>query len=276
MTENTKEAKVLTAAFNLIDSWRLQGKWQEAKHLLEGLHPVAEMLGTEAMAKLWLYIGHVLTDQGMFGGQDTLEKREDALNRALELAKSSNNASLLGSVYDAMGFSLHITYVDSDRTKEPENELAFFQRGLELRKKGGTTAQVAESLFHVGIVYDVIRKDYEQALQYHQAAYDLACEADDKVTASYAIRHIGFAHAAAKDWEAAKRALTESLQLREAAGFTPGIAFAVAALAHLDMIQGDKKSALSQLNHSRVILESLGATSRVAWVDKHIASLKAS
>jgi tetratricopeptide (TPR) repeat protein len=172
-----------------------------------------------------------------------------------------------------MGFSVHATYIDGDQSREPENELEFFERGLEFRKKGGTTRQIAESLFHIGLVFDVIRKDYDRALSYHEEAYKLACEAEDKVMASYAIRHIGFAHLAAKDLEAARQALAESLKLREAAGFIPGIAFALASLAHLDTLSGDKTSALSRLERSRMILESLGATSRVAWIDEQIASL---
>lgn len=274
MTNDIQEAKVFTAVFNLIDSWQLQGKWQDAQTLLSGLHPVANKLDNDAKVKLWLTIGRILTDEGAFGGKDTVAKREAALNQALDLAKSTSQAHLLGSIYDALGFSLHITYIDSGQSKEPEDELDFFQRGLELRQKDGTRSQIAESIFHVGLVHDVIRRDYETALKYHQEAYDLAHEANDKVTASYAIRHIGFAHVVANEMEAAREALMESLQLREEAGFTPGIAFALAALANLDTRTGDKESALARLVRSRDMLESLGATSRVAWVEKHIASLK--
>ena len=274
MVNSTQEAKVFTAAFNLIDKWQLQGKWQDAQTLLAGLHPVAAQLDNDAQATLWLYTGRILTDEGAFGGKDTLEKREIALNKALEFAKLSSSANLLGSAYDALGFSLHVRYIDSDRTKEPENELAFFQRGLELRQKDGTKSQIAESIFHIGVVHDVIRKDYETALKYHQEAYDLAREADDKVTASYAIRHIAFTHIAANELETAQEALEESLRLREEVGFIPGTAFALAALANLDMRKGDRESALTRLERSRDMLQALGAISRVAWVERHITSLK--
>ena len=96
----------------------------------------------------------------------------------------------------------------------------------------------------------------------------------DKVTASYTIRHIGFAKLAANELADAKKALAESLDLREEAGFTPGIAFALAALAHVDALEGDKAQALSRLERSRTILESLEATSRIAWIDEQIASLE--
>jgi tetratricopeptide (TPR) repeat protein len=273
MPYNSNEAHVLKVASSLVNTWRLQGNWQDARILLNGLHPVATKVAQSAMANVWLQIGRVMTDEGMFGGKDTLKERQEAFDQALALAEPTKNVSLIGSVYDAMGFSIHAAYIDGDRSQEPENELDFFERGLELRKKGGTVGQVAESLFHVGLVFDVIRKDYAQALPYHEEAYELACEAKDKVIASYAIRHIGFARLAADELAAAKQAFAESLELREAAGFTPGVAFALATLAHVDTLECDKTRARSRLERSRTILESLGATSRVAWIDNQMRSL---
>ena len=273
MTNHSNEAEVLEAALSLVESWRIQGNWQDAQTLLDGLYPVAEKVNQDAVANVWLQKARALFDEGIFRGINTLEKREDSLAQAFALAESSGNESLLGDIYDALGFSSHIKYIDSDRSQEPENELDFFERGLELRRKSGTLEQVAESLFHVGLVYDVIRRDYDRALSYHEEAYKLAQEVGDKITASYAIRHIGFARLATGEFEAAEQALRESLALREEAGFTAGIAFALAALAHLETQKGDKASALLRLHQARAILESLRATARVAWVDKHIASL---
>ncbi|MCP4543539.1 MAG: hypothetical protein GY832_41025 [Chloroflexi bacterium] len=274
MPNNSKETRVLKAASSLANTWRLEGNWQDAQTLLGGLYPVAAKISQDALANVWLQMGRVLTDEGMFGGKDTLQKRKEAFEQALALAESSKNTNLIGDVYDAIGFSIHAAYINSDKSQEPENELEFFERGLELRKKEGTAEQVAESLFHIGLVFDVIRKDYDQALPYHEQAYELACEAGDRITASYAIRHIGFARLAAEELAAAKKALVESLDLREAVGFAPGIAFALAALAHVDALEGDKAQALSRLERSRTILRSLEATSRVAWIDEQIASLE--
>lgn len=273
MPNHSNEMQVLEAALSLVDSWRLQGSWQDAQTLLNGLHPVAATINQEAMANVWLQMGRVLTDEGMFGGKDTLAKRQEAFDQALTLAESTKDEHLIGNVYDALGFSIHIAYLGGDRSQEPKNELEFFERGLELRKKAGTTGQIAESLFHIGLVFDVIRKDYDQALPYHEEAYRLACEVEDKVIASYAIRHIGFVRLAAEEVAAAHQALSESLALREAVGFIPGVAFALAALAHVDVLEGNKTKARERLESSRKILEALGANSRVAWIDQQIASL---
>ena len=271
---NKNEVNVLMSALSLVESWRLAGQWQDAQILLQGLQPVAARIDQEAMAMVWLQLGRVLTEESMFGGVDTAVKRQAALEKAMTLAEPTNDANLMGNIYDALGFSLHAAYLDSDRSQEPTDELDFFERALTLRREQGTVAQVAESLFHVGLVYDVIRKDYEQALLYHQEAYQLASEAGDKVMASYAIRHIGFAHLAAEDTAAAEQAFLQSLTLREEAGFVPGVAFALPLLAHMDVLKGDKTSALSRLKRSQEILESLGATARVARIEEQIISLR--
>ena len=273
MPNHSNEMQVLEAALSLVDSWRLQGSWQDAQTLLKGLPPVAAKINQGAMANVWLQMGRVLTDEGMFGGKDTLEKRQEAFDQALTLAESTKDESLIGDIYDAIGFSIHVAYLGGDRSQEPKNELEFFERGLELRKKAGTTGQIAESLFHIGLVFDVIRKDYDQALPYHEEAYKLACEVEDKVIASYAIRHIGFVRLAAEEVTAAHQALAESLALREAVGFIPGVAFALAALAHVDVLEGNKTKARERLESARKILEALGSTSRVAWIDQQITSL---
>lgn len=272
----TNEANVLEAALNLAETWRLQGRWQDAQTLLHGLQPVAKAINKAAQARVWLQLGLVLLDEGMFGGQETWEVRQQALQQAFELAEMVNNPPLLGDVRDALGMSIHAHYLAGDRSVEPPDEMAHFEQGLRLRRQDGTAVQIAESLFHVGLVYDVIRRDYDQATIYHQQAYDMATEAGNKVIASYAIRHLGFAHMAAKDYAAAKETLEESLRLREEAGFVPGAAFSIIALAHWHMTTGDKTAALAKLKQAREMLITLGATPRVEWVDQHIATLEAS
>ncbi|MEM7116794.1 MAG: hypothetical protein AAF614_30460 [Chloroflexota bacterium] len=268
------ERQVLEGVFSLTETWRLQGRWQDVQTLLHGLQPVAKAIGVAAQARVWLKLGLVMSDEGMFAGRDTWEARQRALQQALTLAKGANEPPLLGDVHDALGMSIHGHYLAGDRSAEPPDELDHFETGLRLRRQGGTAVQVAESLFHVGLVYDVIRRDYDQAAVYHQQAYDMATEVGEKVIASYAIRHLGFAHMAAKAYMSAKDALEESLRLREEAGFVPGAAFSIIALAHWYMTNDDKTAALAKLKQAREMLVALGATSRVEWVERHIASLQ--
>ncbi|MEM7334458.1 MAG: hypothetical protein AAF490_20445 [Chloroflexota bacterium] len=267
------ENQLLQSAIKLANQWRIQGLWQDALTLLNGIHPLAEKIDDAARAQVYLNIGRVLTEEGMFAGKDNLATQHQALEQALTIAQQTENKRLLGDIYDALGFSTHAAYLAGDRSEEPKEELGLFERGLKLRKEAGTPSQIAESLFHVGLVYDVVRKEYDKAMPYHEEAYELAMESGDKITASYAIRHMGFAHIANKDFEAATDALTKSLTLREEAGFIPGAAFALVALAHVNMMQENKDEAQKFLVQARDLLVPLEATARVEWLDGHIASL---
>jgi tetratricopeptide (TPR) repeat protein len=254
----------------LADVWRLAGRWEDALALLRGLDPVASELGGAAVARQQFLIGRILIDQGMFGGFDTHAERETTLDRALTHAQAMGDAALLAAIWDAKGLSLHVAYLDGDRSSEPEHELEYFERGLALRQQAGDRRDLAESFFHVGLVYGVLRHDHTQALPYFQQSYQVAQAAGDQIMESYAIRHIAFAHYDAGDIPAARAALEESLRLRETAGFVPGVAMALMALAYAVKEHGERSKALALLERAKQIFESLGATPRVALVEQEM------
>jgi hypothetical protein len=68
---------------------------------------------------------------------------------------------------------------------------------------------------------------------------------------SYAIRHIAAAEHDAGDLDAAVRDFTESLRLREATGWIPGIAAAQLALA--DALTAAGRATLEQLGAERFL-----------------------
>jgi tetratricopeptide (TPR) repeat protein len=260
-------------AMRLADKWRLQGRWQDSRTLLNGLLPVSSDLGDSALASYWVLLGRTLIDEGMFRGVDTENERSEVLKHGLEHAETANDETIQGSVWDAMGLSLHAAYLETDRSQEPEHELEYFKRGLAFRQGANDQRGIAESTFHVGLVYGVIRRDHATASPFFEEAYDKAREVDDLVMASYAVRHIAFARRAAGQVETARQDLKESLHLREQAGFTPGVAFALMSLASIEALMGDKDLALDHLERAKHILESLGAESRVIWVESAISRL---
>lgn len=273
MSQRKMEDEVFTSSTELIETWRIQGKWEDALRLLNGLLPVARAISKDAQTTVYLATGRVLTDQAMFGSKENLPKRINTLDQALHLAETSDNKALLGDVYDAIGFSLHASYLASDGSQESEQELDFFERGLDLRTKHGSSSHIAESTFHIGLVYDVIRQDYDKALPYHKEAYKLAQEADNKMIMSYAIRHIGFTKMAADDLAGAKQAFSESLELRESIGFVPGIAFALTTMARIEIMEKNNSEALLYFKKARTLFESLNADTPVAWISEQIESL---
>ncbi|MFN8486125.1 MAG: hypothetical protein U0350_00955 [Caldilineaceae bacterium] len=274
MDDSSLLQRVLENAFVLADIWRLQGRWRNAHTLVQGLYPVALAQGDEAMAQVCLLDGRILIDEAMFGGQETLTASEEVLDRAFVHAQTTQNAALLGSFWDAKGFIQHAIYLGSNGSKEPEQELAYFERGLALRRTVADQRGIAESLFHVGLVYGVIRHDHTNALPYFEESYRLAQTIGDDVMASYAIRHIGFAHHAAGEGAAARAAMAESLKLREAAGFLPGAAMALHTMAYAETEYGDKTQAIPYLERAKSIFEALGVAKYTAWMAAEIEQFR--
>jgi hypothetical protein len=129
---------------------------------------------------------------------------------------------------------------------------------------------IAESLFHIGLVYGVVRQDHTRALPFFKQSYELAQAIHDPVIASYAIRHIGFAQHNADELEAARASLHESLTLREQAGFIPGIAMALVMLAYADAERNQRNLALEHFQRAKTIFRQLGAEEKVGWVEQLI------
>lgn len=263
--------KELSEVLQLAERQRIRGQWAPAIAALRAAQGQDAWQTDESQARLWLALGRTQTDEAMFRGVDTLAEGKAALERARQLVEPQGESALLGEIYEALGFALHVGYVDSDRTEEPAMELPYFERAHTLLQAHGDACQQARILFHLGLVHDVLRRDYAQARPYHEAAYVQARAAGDPITQSYAIRHLGFVYLTDEDWDAAKAALQESLALREAAEFVPGVAYARLALGHLAERLGDREQALQHVQEARAMLVALEAEKRVAWIDGVLA-----
>lgn len=276
MDDTDLEKRVIDHASALVDRWRLEGQWRKAYTLVHGLYPVAVAQNDEAVARLLLLEGRILVDEAMFGGQSTLPECQTVLERASVHAEIAANPALMGAIWDAQGFVQHAFYLGSDQSQEPEHEMAYFERGLLLRRAANDKRGMAESLFHIGLVYGVVRHDHVHALPYFEEAYQLAQETSDLVMASYAIRHIGFARHAADEGAGAYAAMAESLQLREAAHFVPGIAMSLHGMAYAEAAYGNKAQALVCLERAKSIFESLSVPKHVAWMTAEIEQFQQS
>jgi tetratricopeptide (TPR) repeat protein len=258
----------------LADTWRLAGRWADGLLLLAGLKPVVDALDTEHQAVHALTTARMLIDQATFGGVDTLISRSAFLDTALMRAQQVQNSALLGAVWNARGLSLHSTFLDTARTTEPPDELASFQRGLDAYQQAHDQRGIAESLFHIGLVYGVVRQDHAQALPFFTQSYELAQTIPDQVIASYAIRHIGFAQHDASQLDAAHASLQESLRLREQAEFIPGIAMALVMLAYAASELHQPTLALEHLQRAKTIFQQLGAEKKIGWIDQLIVEFQ--
>jgi len=113
------------------------------------------------------------------------------------------------------------------------DELALFERARQLYRDLGDVRGEAEAQFWIGTFHQVVRHDDAVAVPALERARDLATEADDPLTLSYALRHLGIARHRAGDLDEARSYLEESTQLRRQLGFEAGVAANLVGLAYL-------------------------------------------
>ena len=113
------------------------------------------------------------------------------------------------------------------------------RRALALSQEAGDTAGTARALFGVGLVLQVLRRDWDAAMRYFWQAFGLAEaleESGDLYGRSEIHRHIGFYYLVedVRPYEAARQ-LGHSLALRERLGDPRRIPSALVALGEAEM-----------------------------------------
>jgi hypothetical protein len=199
-------------------------------------------------------------EQAVFGGDtdglSTADNELDGVEADLALAR---------------GRILHARFL-AERREDPR-ELALFECAVELYGRLGDERGEAEASFWVGTYHQVVRGDGEAALPALQRSYELATKVGDKLTVSYAVRHLGFAAIAGGRLDVARERLEESLALRRELEFMPGVAAALLALAELSAESGDRPQAWALLEEAGAVAEASGARGTLRWIDAARAEL---
>lgn len=89
------------------------------------------------------------------------------------------------------GRVMHGRFLES-RVELP-GELPAFERAAELYRALGDERGEAEAQFWIGCLHQVVRGDNASAVPFLTTASELARKAGDKLTLSYALRHLGIA-----------------------------------------------------------------------------------
>jgi len=207
-----------------------------------------------------LELAAVLYERSVFGGD------EGAVATALtELDHVEADLAL------ARGRILHARFLE-DR-KEDASELVLFERAVQLYQQVGDVRGEAEAHFWVGAFHQVVRGDTAAALPSLQRSYALATEVGDRLTQSYAARHLGFADLAAGDNARGRKRLEESVLLRRELGFQPGVAAGLLALAEVAAEEGRRDDALAMIDEAAAIATASGANGIHRWIDEARAGL---
>ncbi|MFJ9537465.1 tetratricopeptide repeat protein [Streptomyces sp. NPDC101225] len=203
----------------------------------------------------WVERAGELFEAAMFRGDTSALNRSDEELDAVEAPLSM-----------ARGKLLHVRFLN-DR-EENGRELELFERAAELYRRLGDGAGEAEALFWIGCWHQVVRGDGDTGRPCFERSYALARSAGDRMTMSYAIRHLGFADKDAGRLDRARERLTESVTLRRAIGFRPGEAAGLVALAYLAAETGDRAAAVRHLDEAEAVAEECGAKAVSGWVEQ--------
>ncbi|WP_405607203.1 tetratricopeptide repeat protein [Streptomyces sp. NBC_00076] len=166
----------------------------------------------------------------------------------------------------ARGKVLHVRFLN-DR-EENIQELVLFERAAELYGRLGNPSGEADALFWVGCWHQVVKGDGAAGRPYFERSYELAKSVNDRMTMSYAIRHLGFADKDAGHFDQARERLIESVTLRREIGFRAGEAAGLLALAYLAAETGDSPAAFRHLDEAQSVAESCGAKAVSGWIEQ--------
>ncbi|KND45693.1 MULTISPECIES: hypothetical protein [Streptomyces] len=203
----------------------------------------------------WIDHAGELFEAAMFGGDTSALERSDGVLDAVEAPLSL-----------ARGKLLHVRFLN-DRV-ENSQELVLFERAAELYERLGDASGEADALFWVGCWHQVVKGDGATGRRYFERSYALAQSVDDRMTMSYAVRHLGFTDKDAGHFDRARERLTESVTLRREIGFRAGEAAGLVALAYLAAETGDSSAASRHLREARSVAENCGAKAVSGWIEQ--------
>jgi tetratricopeptide (TPR) repeat protein len=171
----------------------------------------------------------------------------------------------------ARGRILHARFLEGHN--EDPDELPLFRRAARLYRALGDARGEGEALFWVGCFHQVVRNDESTAVPALERSLELAARARDKLTESYALRHLGIAEHQAGRLDAARERLEESLRLRREVGFMAGVAANLVGLIHIAAAEGRRDDALALAEEAAEIAEASGAQGIMRQVEEACARL---
>ncbi len=120
------------------------------------------------------------------------------LERALRVAEADGDRKQEAAVVAQQGLLLHFRTIEIPAEEraavDPGPEQELFEQALAIRRELGDAEDIAESLFHLGLVHQVLRQDLAAGAPYFREALELVHGPPDCDTwlHSEVHRHIGF------------------------------------------------------------------------------------
>ena len=179
---------------------------------------------------------------------------DNLLREALAAARNAGDRAAEAAALDRLGWLMHFTAIDQGlENADADAEESLFQHALAIRRDLDDPAGIAQSLFGVGLVNQVLRRDWVTAAPLFREALALAEQHGDLITRSEAHRHVGFYHLveeAEDDPATAVKHLRTSLDLREQHGDPRWIPSGTLALGQASLVAGDAEEGLRLLRRA--------------------------
>lgn len=154
-----------------------------------------------------------------------------------------------------------------DTTPEQDpRELDCFRRAAELYARLGDERGEGEALFWIGTFHQVVRDDTATAMPAFERSLELATRTGDRLTMSYALRHIGFADHMAGRLDHARARFEESTRLRRDLGFRPGVAANLVGLAYVAAQQDRRDEAAAHLTEAAALAAATSSAAVQEWI----------
>ena len=208
-------------------------------------------------------------DLAVFGGDasglDNADRDLDSLEAELTLARGRVIHARILAERSSTG----------EHPVENPRELELFTHAAQLFRAVGDVRGEAEAAFWIGCCLQVVRYDDATAVPYFERARVLAGQADDKLTVSFALRHLAFARLGTDDFDAARQLLEESTELRQEVGFHRGVAANLVVLADLTASQGKRDEALAYVARAEAVAAECGAHGMVTLAAQTRARIEA-
>lgn len=188
------------------------------------------------------------------------------LEAAREQAVAEGDRRVEAAALNKLAVVLHYQALDDDQgASNADAEEALFRQALAIQREIGDSAGVAESLFGVGLVHQVLRQDWASAMPFYREALPLADQHADAYVRSECYRHLGFYYFAEEhDADAALEHLQTSLRLREEWGDTRSTASGMLSIGQIELLAGRHADAAAHLRAALEQLERAGVGGRRA------------
>jgi predicted ATPase len=226
--------------------WVVQGHLDEGRRVFDGLF--ARTAGApKELRTLTLVHGAIFPFR-----QGDIAVAAALLQESLDLYRELGDEEGIARGIAEVG-SIAIAEQDLDRAA------ALYEEAVPLFRSQGKLSRVAASLGNLGTIAHM-RGDHATAVRYYAEAIDAAREAGDEDGAAVNLHNLGRSELALGRAEQGLEALRESLAIARRLGYREVIAYCLAGLAELAMIEEDAARAATMLGASVGLFSEIGAS----------------